>query len=141
MKGKVLVISSIIVLGIIAISLVTKSGKEQSTQSGSTPLPTQSQEAIQRELQNLSIVALDANGFSPRALTLKRGTRVVWVNKSGAKAALNSDPHPAHSAHSFLNLGEFDNGSSVQVVFDTPGSYSYHNHKNPTQRGTIEVTN
>jgi plastocyanin len=84
-------------------------------------------------------VTVDANGFNPQTLTIKRGTRVVWTNKSGGPVTVNSDVHPTHLLFPFLNLGEFNDGSSVSVVFDKSGRYTYHNHLNPSQTGTVIV--
>jgi plastocyanin len=85
------------------------------------------------------VINVTKNGFEPKELTVKTGTRVIWINKSGEPATVNSDNHPSHLLFSFLNLGEFNDGSSVQVIFDKSGVYTYHNHLNPNQTGTITV--
>ena len=84
-------------------------------------------------------VNLTKNGFEPQEINIKAGTRVIWLNKSGGPATVNSDVHPTHLLFPFLNLGEFSNGSSVQVVFSKPGTYTYHNHLRPEQRGRVVV--
>ncbi len=89
--------------------------------------------------KNVSVITLTKSGFSPSTLTVKTGSRVVWVNNSGSSASVNSADHPTHKVYSPLNLGLFNSGSSVQLVFDKPGTYKYHNHLNPTQIGTIVV--
>lgn len=88
--------------------------------------------------QNVNIV-LGNSGFTPKDIIIKVGTRVIWINKSGAAATVSSGDHPTHLLYSFLNLGEFADSSSVQVVFNKPGKYSYHNHLNPSQTGTVTV--
>jgi len=87
----------------------------------------------------LNIVTLTKDGFSPTTLTIKAATAVAWVNKSGTDATVNSDPHPTHTAYSPLNLGSFTDGGMLSLSFDKPGTYGYHNHLNPSQRGTIVV--
>lgn len=84
-------------------------------------------------------ITLTKNGFEPQTLKIKVGTTVVWVNNSGDTATVNSDPHPTHTLFPFLNLGSFDDGSSLSVKFDKVGVYTYHNHLNPTETGTIIV--
>jgi len=84
-------------------------------------------------------VVLTKSGFEPNEIKIKAKTLVVWVNKSGEAATVNSDNHPTHFLYPFLNLGEFADGSSVQVTFDNPGKYTYHNHLNPEQKGTVIV--
>jgi|SRR3989344_3083009 len=84
-------------------------------------------------------VTVGENGFSPQTLTIKKGDAVAWVNQGGDAATVNSDPHPTHDLHRFLNLGEFPSESSVEVTFNEVGTFGYHNHFNPSQTGTIVV--
>ena len=84
-------------------------------------------------------IILTKSGFEPSEIKVKAKTLVVWINKSGEPATVNSDNHPTHRLYPFLNLGEFANGSSIQVAFDNPGRYTYHNHLNPEQKGTVIV--
>lgn len=85
------------------------------------------------------VVTVTKNGFEPKELMVKTGTRIVWINKSGRPVTVNSDNHPSHLLFPFLNLGEFGDGSSVQVIFDKPGTYPYHNHLDSSQTGTVTV--
>lgn len=84
-------------------------------------------------------IVLTKSGFEPNEIKIKAKTLVIWVNKSVAAATVNSDNHPTHLLYPFLNLGEFANESSVQVKFDNPGRYTYHDHLNPGQKGTVIV--
>lgn len=84
-------------------------------------------------------VTLDKTGFSPETLTVKAGDTVTWTNKSGQDATVNSDPHPIHTSYSPLNLNNFSDGGTLTLKFDKAGTYTYHNHLNPSQRGTIIV--
>ncbi len=88
---------------------------------------------------SISLVTLTKSGFSPATLTIKANSRVAWVNNSGQAASVNSNDHPTHKLYPPLNLGLFNSGSSVQLVFDKAGTYKYHNHLNPAQTGTIIV--
>lgn len=86
------------------------------------------------------VVTLTASGFDPKTVTITEGTRVLWMNKSGKMGTVNSDDYPTNRLYPFLNLGAFPDGSSVQVVFDKAGTYTYHNHLNPDQTGKVIVT-
>ncbi|MDE2025671.1 MAG: hypothetical protein KGJ07_04210 [Patescibacteria group bacterium] len=86
-----------------------------------------------------SEVSLTATGFVPTTLIITKGTTVTWINKSGADATVNSNPHPTHTDYPPLNLGTFPNGGTLSLSFPTTGTYGYHNHLNPSQRGTIIV--
>ncbi|MDP2649607.1 MAG: cupredoxin domain-containing protein [bacterium] len=85
------------------------------------------------------IISVTSDGFSPQTITVKSGTKATWVNKSGGFVTVNSDPHPTHQFYSPLNLGRFNNGSSVQLNFNKAGKYGYHNHLKPAQTGTVVV--
>ncbi|OGH15046.1 MAG: hypothetical protein A2860_01415 [Candidatus Levybacteria bacterium RIFCSPHIGHO2_01_FULL_37_33] len=89
--------------------------------------------------ETIANVTFGSSGFDPKTITIKTGTRVIWLNKSGGGATVNSAVHPTHQVYPPLNLGEFPDGSSVQLVFDKLGTYKYHNHLNPSQTGTVVV--
>lgn len=91
------------------------------------------------ETETVVQVTVDQNGFSPKNLKVKAGTTVVWVNQSGMAVAIYSAAHPTHLVYPPLNLGEVASGSSVELVFDKPGTYKYHDHLNPSQTGEVVV--
>ena len=90
-------------------------------------------------MKEQNAIILTNSGFEPSSITVKAGTKVVWTNKSGAAATVNSDPHPAHTAYPPLNLGKFNDGESVSLTFSKPGKYGYHNHFNPSETGVVIV--
>jgi len=77
--------------------------------------------------------------FMPKDVTIKAGSTVMWINKSGATADIKSDSHPTHLLYPFLNLGQFASGTTLQVVFEKVGKYSYHNELNLSEIGTVTV--
>ncbi len=129
-----LIIAAIVVLlgGIFLLSNKTNNqvNQNQTTQK-QTPAPAKPVEGKDVTITN--------KGFEPQTITIKAGQRVVWTNKSGASVTVNSDVHPTHLLWPFLNLGQFADGSSVSVVFEKAGKYTYHNHFNPSQTGTVTV--
>jgi plastocyanin/uncharacterized protein YdeI (BOF family) len=86
------------------------------------------------------MISITAGGFRPSRIEVPTGTRVVFVSNAGRSVSVNSDPHPTHMGYPPLNLGEVNPGSSLQVVMERPGTFGYHNHFAPDQRGTIVVT-
>lgn len=69
--------------------------------------------------------------FSPRALRVGRGARVVFSNTSG-------------TAHTATDKGAFDTGriqggKAVAVRFQRKGTFSYHCKIHPFMRGKIVV--
>lgn len=132
-KILLVVIALVVVIGAFLV-LGNRSSQPPTTQSQTPTNPTQSTQ------ENTPVtVTLDETGFSPKDITVKAGTRVVWINKSAKDATVHSADHPTHQVYPRLNLGEFGSGSSVQLVFDETGVYGYHNHLDASQTGTVTV--
>ena len=109
--------------------------------SGPTPtIVLQSVESIDQELDVAVKIDLTSTGFFPKVVTVKKGARVIWYNKSGANGSVNSDDHPTHLLYPPLNfVGFFIPDTSVQAIFEEPGTFGYHNHLKPEQTGTLIV--
>lgn len=139
--------NSKILLGLVVVAIVAVGGYMLLSNNAANvnPTPTETQEAqttttedkaMQEETTNVTVTG---SGFEPQTLTVKPGTKVVWTNKSGGPVTVSSDVHPTHLLWPFLNLGKFDNDSSVSVVFEEAGTYTYHNHLDASQTGTVTV--
>lgn len=133
----------LLVLGLLVFILVVGGYLLMNRGSSSIPTgnqsPTSAPSAPTEKNTAKNTVTLNSNGFSPSTLTIKKGETVTWANKSGQEATVNSDPHPTHTNYPPLNLGSFQNGTIFTLTFDKIGSYGYHNHLNPSQKGTIVV--
>ncbi|MDP2638034.1 MAG: cupredoxin domain-containing protein [Candidatus Levybacteria bacterium] len=128
----------VVAVGALAIfgnkNAATQEIQPTTMESEKTASPT----TMQKDNSDVTVI-LDNTGFTPKDITVKTGTKVVWTNSSGETATVNSDNHPNHLLYPFLNLGEFRDGSSLEVVFDKAGMYGYHNHYNASQIGTVTV--
>jgi plastocyanin len=113
----------------------TNSGSSTTTVSPTAMEASPSSSVMQQQ----NAVTLSQNGFSPSVVTIKVGQAVTWTNKSGATATVNSDPHPTHTAYPPLNLGSFTDGGTLSLTFTKAGTYGYHNHFNPGEKGTVIV--
>jgi len=76
-------------------------------------------------------IAMDGTRFIPETLTIKRGDRVVWVNK---------DPFP----HTATAAGTFDSksivaGHSWSYVARKSGEFAYVCTLHPGMKGTLLV--
>ncbi|MBI2034779.1 MAG: cupredoxin domain-containing protein [Candidatus Levybacteria bacterium] len=137
------IVAGLFIAILVLIGAVFLFGKEQTgprSASGPTPsivLPTidQALEAARTQVE----INLTSNGFVPKVVTVKKGTRVIWFNKTSVDGTVSSDPHPTHQLYPPLNLGTFPPDFSVQLIFNDPGTYGYHNHFKPEQTGTIIV--
>jgi plastocyanin len=142
MNSKYTWILGLAVLVVVAVAgylLFGANSKSAKTQNQNTKTTKTANNAGQAQQLSQETVTLTASGFNPQTLTVKTGTIIIWLNKSGAIGTVNSDNHPTNLLFPFLNLGRFDNGSSVSLLFSKAGKYAYHNELNPDQRGTITV--
>jgi len=143
-KTLVIIIVVLVLIGAVVVALGKLGNKsyppsDVTSQSGTPAQSTTNNTGGTTPKEIIVNVNLTNSGFNPKTLTIKIGTRVIWLNKSGAAATVNSAVHPTHQLYSPLNLGEFPNGSSVQLVFDKTGTYSYQDHLNPSRTGTVLV--
>lgn len=130
------------IIGIIVAVVVIVGGlfilnKNSSPSIPATSIPSQTE--TQPSTAQQDIITLTQDGFSPATFTIKAGVTVTWVNKSGNNAKVSSNPHPIHTNYPPLNLETFPDGEKLSLIFDKPGTYSYHNHLNPSQTGMIVV--
>lgn len=149
---KNIIIFAIIALIIAGVGLFFFSPKRTATTTTSTtstnqPANPQSGQPVQGQgtantpitQSNDQTITLASTGFTPTTITVKTGTKVTWVNRSGSMGDVDSDPHPIHTSYPPMNFGTFSDGSTISLVFTKVGSYHYHNNLNPSQTGTIIV--
>lgn len=98
-------------------------------------------------------VYLTSSGFQPSELTIQQGETVTWVNNASQPMWIASDRHPTHTNYAGSSISEHcSNGESTGPVFDQcsagerysftfeqTGEWSYHNHENAGQTGTVIV--
>lgn len=137
----VLVVIVLIVVFAGVMFLSNKKSSETVTQTTEQVSPvTQPESTTQSETQTQeSGITITSSGFTPAAISIKSGTKVVWTNKSGALSAVNSALHPTHLIYPPLNLGGVSDNGSVSLIFNKPGTYKYHDHLNPARTGIVVV--
>jgi plastocyanin len=111
-------------------------------------LPNQTPSATFEEGENVEIIVTDA-GFAPATLAVKVGTVVTFKNLSSSDVWPASGPHPKHTGYPTKG-GCFDSAfdacrglkrdQSWSFKFDVVGSWPYHDHLNPSNKGTVKVT-
>jgi plastocyanin len=88
-----------------------------------------------------SSVQYSDTGFTPKVLTVKKGTAVTFSNKSSRAMWVASAPHPSHTIlPEFDELVSVSNGKSYTFTFEKVGTWKYHNHMNPSDFGSVMVT-
>lgn len=91
--------------------------------------------------QNSAKIEITKDGFLPATLTVPKGTKVTWTNKDKAVHRVASNPHPTHEGLKGLDSKDVIGieGGTYSFNFDKPGTYTYHDHLNPTTNGTVVV--
>lgn len=88
-----------------------------------------------------TVVTLSDTGFAPSPVTVKVGTTVTFVNESSGQMWVASDPHPTHTLlPGFDELGSVGKGGTYEYTFVKVGTWTYHDHPNPSIKGTVIVT-
>ena len=117
---------------------------QPSTQQQSSQQPPVAQVPVVKE----NMVTYTNSGYSPSALTIKKGEMVIFKNQSSQSMWTASAVHPTHRAYPTTGgcLGStFDTCTGIQsdgswsFKFDISGTWKYHNHLNPGNTGTIDV--
>lgn len=72
--------------------------------------------------------------FSPSTVTITKGSRVVWVNKSDAPHTVTSD------TGAFAGSGTLTTNQTFSMIFNTAGTFTYHCAIHPYMQATIIVT-
>ncbi len=149
------VVVAILLLGAGAFALARNSTSEpvatDSTTKTSTPddsdetaatdtAPTTSTDTTpSTEQTSAATITYSNSGFGPATVTIKSGGKVTVKNTSSRTIDFNSDPHPAHSDNSELNIGTVSADSSRTFTVTKTGTWGYHDHIDPTQTGNVVV--
>lgn len=99
----------------------------------STPTPS-------AENKEAKIIKMDANGFSPSNLTIKRGETVTFKNEDMRDRWPASAMHPTHQVcPGFDSLKPTKTGESYSHIFTEAKECPFHDHIIPSLRGKITV--
>jgi len=91
-------------------------------------------------ISNEVLVTYSDRGYSPKEITVKKGTKVTFKNESSSGMWTASGVHPTHQLLSgFDALKSVTNGGVYEYTFIKVGKWQYHNHINPTDGGMVIV--
>lgn len=140
MKKLVIAVVAVALIAVAAIALRGNKSEDTNTATTNTETtaPVESTEPTDTsQAETGTTVTYDGKSFSPINLKVKAGTTVTWKSSSTAPMWVATDPHPAHTEYSGFDAKKSTNEYSFK--FDKTGSWSYHNHLNPSAQGTIVV--
>ncbi len=87
------------------------------------------------------VVTVDSAGFVPDTLEVVQGSVVQWTNNEATAGIWHSATSDldARTNTSGWDSGLLDSGETYSRRFDTLGTFTYHDHENPSLVGTIKV--
>lgn len=86
-----------------------------------------------------TVISYTDSGFSPDSLTIKAGTSVTVKNNSTMQLEFASGDHPTHTKEPELNTKTIGPGESTSFTPTKTGTWSFHNHFNSSDTGTLIV--
>lgn len=131
MKKSIILISILVtILGIVGIAITASHKPMDESMHTHTAAST-------KQMPGMNEVFIQDFSFSPKKLTIAKGTTLKWTNKDNAHHDVkpDSDYGSAFAASKLMAMGE-----SYSFTFNTPGTYNYHCTPHPYMKAIIEVT-
>jgi plastocyanin len=138
-----------IIIGLVVVAILVVGwllARPKKSEQSATPQPTQSSSSApssaatsQNAVTATATITYSENGFDPKTVTVKMGETVAIKNDSSDTLQFDSDPHPQHTDNTELNVGVVNPGQAKTVTLNKTGTFGYHNHLNPTDKGSITV--
>ena len=86
-----------------------------------------------QQKQATRTVLIQNFSYKPAHITIKRGTKVTWINKDMTK-------HTATANNGAFDSGVLRPGQSYSHTFKTAGKWGYYCKIHPDMRGSVTVT-
>lgn len=103
------------------------------------PAPPAAQSSSKAKAQ-ASVELTNKGKYEPATVKVHVGDTVEWTNKSDSLMWVASNPHPSHTGLPGFDQRELlRHGASWQFTFNKPGRFGYHDHLEPSRRGTVIV--
>ncbi len=132
-------IRKVSLVGIALTSALLLSACNSYKTTTTTTSPSRSASSSAMDEASAAVITYTDSGFSPVTINAKVGQKVVFKNTSSGSIQVNSNSHPTHTLYPELNIGTIAAGATGSTSFAKAGSYTYHNHLNASQNGTIVV--
>ena len=142
-KAALITIFVVLVVGGALVWYVTQSSSY--TPSTANILP---QNSYTPATSTATTVTYTASGFSPSPITISAGDEITFLNSGTDDMRVASDPHPSHDGYptsggcvgsTFDSCSALHPGDTWSFTFNATGTWGYHNHLNPTEKGTVIV--
>lgn len=133
------VIAAVVLVGGVFLLVHASSSSSSSSAKTTSTTSQSSTPAASTPATVAATITYSSAGFSPALTTVKAGDTVKITNTDSEAMYLASDPHPTHTDDPDLNVGAINPGESKTFTVTQKGSYGFHNHLNPTEKGKIDI--
>lgn len=123
-------LSSLALVLTVSLILIVLSGRSSASQP--TGLAMDNGTAAANSSDAGTEIKIDNFAFMPEAVTVKVGTRVIWVNHDDI-------PHTIDSTEGKFRSGALDTDDHFQFRFTEPGEYQFFCRMHPKMTGKIIV--
>ncbi len=117
----VIALVSLMVLMLVLVVVVSIMSDKKSTPTGT------------------AVVTITNNGFIPATISVKKGTKITWTNTDTKLHQVASNPYPKDDGLKGLKSEILNNNQSYSFTATETGNFGYHDDRNPTVNGTIQV--
>lgn len=125
---------------VIAVSGNPVSDTQQTDQPTTTDTPTTSENntgTTASPSASAESITIADFAFAPSTLTVKRGTKVTWVNKDSVVHTV--EPESGSPAGAPKSSGNLNTNSEYSFTFDTVGTFNYYCGPHPSMKGKVVV--
>jgi plastocyanin len=87
-------------------------------------------------------VLITADGLTPQTVLIHTGQSVLWKNEDTQAHQVATDPYPQENGlDGFVDTIALLKNDTYSFTFDKTGTFTYHDHLNPSKlHGTVIVT-
>lgn len=137
MNRRTTIITGLLLIALVGVVFVVM-GSSKSSMNMADDMSTNNTPAnpSSTSMQTPNQIEIRDFEFAPGKMTVKKGTKVTWVNNDDARHDITPDEESAAFKKSEL----LAKGESYSLTFDTVGTYSYHCSPHPYMKAVIEVT-
>jgi len=155
-----IIIAVILVVGVVALNANQRNDASETVEEGNGQVPNENENNPTEENggvaeeENEVIISMTKNGFTPKDVTVKKGTEVTFKNMGTIDQWPATAIHPTHRVYPESDIKKcgtaeaeimFDAcegikpGESYSFTFNEVGTWRYHDHLNATLFGSVIV--
>lgn len=143
MKKTIAILLAVALVAVLLVVFLRNSASApqpsgQPTGSSSAPTENQQNQETESDTEPLATTKVEIADFaySPKVITVKKGSTVTWTNQD----SMRHDITPDEESDDFKASDLLAKGDSYSFTFEKPGTYTYHCSPHPYMKGTVIVT-